>query len=61
MLSQSLLITLIGMGGVFFFLILLICFMNILAVFGRDNQMKLKALAIVLAYHQSEKENGSKK
>lgn len=50
MITESIMITLLGMGSVFFFLFLLICFMNLLAVFTKEKKLdNKKALAIVLA------------
>ncbi len=52
MIQESLMITLLGMGSVFFFLFLLVCFMHLLSVVmtGKNtNNMDKKALAIVLA------------
>ncbi len=55
MISEALKITIIGMGGVFVFLFLLICGMNILRIAlantSRDNLSKIAA-AIALAKHQ---------
>ena len=52
MITKSIIITLLGMGSVFFFLFLLVCFMNLMALFfnakSADNKNK-KALAVVLA------------
>ena len=55
MMTQALIITLLGMGGVFFFLILLICVLNILRVAaGKENSSDLSrvAAAIAIAKHQ---------
>ncbi len=52
MITQSVMITLLGMGSVFFFLFLLVCFMNLLALLSKEKPIKnmnKKALAIVLA------------
>ncbi len=52
MIEQSLLITVMGMGSVFFFLFLLVCFMNLLRVFltgYTKESLDKEALAIVLA------------
>lgn len=52
MIQESLMITLLGMGSVFFFLFLLVCFMHLLSVVMTEkntNNMDKKALAIVLA------------
>ena len=52
MIQASLMITLLGMGSVFFFLFLLVCFMHLLSVVMTEkntNNMDKKALAIVLA------------
>ncbi len=52
MIQESLMITLLGMGSVFFFLFLLVCFMHLLSVIMTEkntNNMDKKALAIVLA------------
>lgn len=52
MVQESLMITLLGMGSVFFFLFLLVCFMHLLSVVmveKNKNNMDKKALAIVLA------------
>ncbi len=52
MIQESLMITLLGMGSVFFFLFLLVCFMHLLSVVMMEknkNNMDKKALAIVLA------------
>ncbi len=55
MIEESILITVMGMGSVFFFLFLLVCFMNLLRVvleeFSKRNFDK-EALAIVLALHE---------
>ncbi len=56
MISQSFLITVLGMGGVFFFLFLLICCMHLLEglVPVRTNNMREKiALAIAVARRNS--------
>lgn len=52
MIEQSFLITIMGMGSVFFFLFLLVCFMNLLRVIltGYTKQtLDKEALAVVLA------------
>lgn len=52
MITESLIITLLGMGSVFFFLFLLVCFMHLLSVLVKEDKnknMDKKALAIVLA------------
>lgn len=52
MITESLIVTLLGMGSVFFFLFLLVCFMHLLAIVLKENKtqdMDKKALAIVLA------------
>ncbi|MBR6729980.1 MAG: OadG family protein [Alphaproteobacteria bacterium] len=52
MIEQSFLITVMGMGSVFFFLFLLVCFMNLLRVIltGYTKQtLDKEALAVVLA------------
>lgn len=52
MIEQSFLITVMGMGCVFFFLFLLVCFMNLLRVIltGYTKQtLDKEALAVVLA------------
>ena len=52
MIDQSFLITVMGMGSVFFFLFLLVCFMNLLRVIltGYTKQtLDKEALAVVLA------------
>ena len=52
MIEQSFLITVMGMGSVFFFLFLLVCFMNLLRVVltGYTKQtLDKEALAVVLA------------
>ena len=52
MIEQSLIITMLGMGSVFFFLFLLVCFMNLLSLSSKavkSDDMNKKALAIVLA------------
>lgn len=54
MIEQSITITILGMGSVFFFLILLVCFMNLLSLLSKETKstdMNKKALAIVLALH----------
>ena len=52
MITESLIITLLGMGSVFFFLFLLVCFMHLLSIVLKEDtaqNMDKKALAIVLA------------
>lgn len=52
MITESLIITLLGMGSVFFFLFLLVCFMHLLSIVAKEGDSKnmdKKALAIVLA------------
>lgn len=52
MITESLIITLLGMGSVFFFLFLLVCFMYLLSIVAKEGDSKnmdKKALAIVLA------------
>lgn len=52
MITKGLIITLLGMGSVFFFLFLLVCFMHLLSVLVKEDKnknMDKKALAIVLA------------
>lgn len=55
MILEALKITCIGMGGVFLFLFLLICSMQILRIAVADNNrrdLKKIAAAIALAHHQ---------
>ncbi len=55
MISEALTITIIGMSGVFVFLFLLICGMNILRIILENNTRKdltKVAVAIALAKHQ---------
>lgn len=52
MITKGLIITLLGMGSVFFFLFILVCFMHLLSVLVKEDKnknMDKKALAIVLA------------
>ncbi|MBQ3117585.1 MAG: hypothetical protein IJC11_04615 [Alphaproteobacteria bacterium] len=49
MITQSLIITLLGMGGVFFFLFLLICFMNLLHLCIPKSKTNLNKVAAVIA------------
>lgn len=58
MISESILITVLGMGSVFFFLFLLICFMHLLALFSlpAKKDMAKIALAIAVARHQQKGE-----
>lgn len=51
MITEALKITIIGMGGVFFFLLMMICALNILRVCisGSDNKLSKIAIAIALA------------
>ncbi len=58
MISQSLLITVLGMGGVFFFLFLLICCMHLLEGLIPASKETVRgkiALAIALARHNQVK------
>ncbi|MBO7243871.1 MAG: OadG family protein [Alphaproteobacteria bacterium] len=57
MVYQSLLITIMGMSSVFFFLFLLVCFMNLLRVvldISSKKNLDKEALAIVLALKEKE-------
>ena len=57
MVYQSLLITIMGMSSVFFFLFLLVCFMNLLRVIldiSSQKNLDKEALAIVLALKEKE-------
>lgn len=50
MITQSLLITVIGMGGVFFFLFLLICCMHLLeGLVPMPKNKKLEKIALAIA------------
>ena len=51
MLTESLIITALGMGGVFFFLFILVCFMNLLRfVCPCDQTKKSDKVALAIAY-----------
>ncbi len=59
MISEAIMITLIGMGGVFVFLFLMICGMNILRIAltgSKRNDLDKVAVAIALARHQQQGE-----
>lgn len=59
MVSESILITILGMGSVFFFLFLLICFMHLLSLLTGDEKksdLSKIALAIAIAHHQQKGE-----
>lgn len=59
MISESILITVLGMGSVFFFLFLLICFMHLLALLSvsdKKSDLAQIALAIAVARHQQKGE-----
>lgn len=50
MISESILITVLGMGSVFFFLFLLICFMHLLALLtGGEKKADLAKIALAIA------------
>ncbi|MBR4927629.1 MAG: OadG family protein [Alphaproteobacteria bacterium] len=53
MVDKALEITLIGMGGVFFFLLILMCVLNILSVCVPSKTEKLSKIAAVLALIKS--------
>lgn len=56
MFLQGLIIAGLGMGGVFFFLFLLICFMNLLQSFqGSETNRDKIAAAIAFALHNNYK------
>lgn len=51
MLNESLIITALGMGGVFFFLFIMICFMNLLRfVCPNEQTKKSDKVALAIAY-----------
>ncbi len=51
MLTESLIITALGMGGVFFFLFILVCFMNLLRfVCPNEQAKKSDKVALAIAY-----------
>lgn len=55
MMTEAFIITLLGMGGVFFFLFLLICVLNILrltAGANKSSELSRIAAAIAVAKHQ---------
>jgi sodium pump decarboxylase gamma subunit len=52
MIENSILITVMGMGSVFFFLFVLVCFMNLMHVLVQEfskKDLNKQALAVVLA------------
>lgn len=50
MISESILITVLGMGSVFFFLFLLICFMHLIALLsGDEKKADLAKIALAIA------------
>ncbi len=56
MISDGLLITVLGMGGVFYFLFLMICCMHVLGLSGKSSQkaeLEKIATAIVVARRSS--------
>lgn len=53
MLSEALEITLVGMGTVFFFLLIMICVLNILRVFTASNKKDLSKIAAAIALIKS--------
>lgn len=56
MLEQAVIITLLGMGSVFVFLLLLICALNILRLWASGNQSKeLAKIAVAIAVAKRER------
>lgn len=56
MFAQGLMIAALGMGGVFFFLFILICFMHLLPMFHSHDADRAKiAAAIAVALHNNQK------
>ena len=53
MIGQALEITLIGMGTVFFFLLVLICVLNILRICAVEGKRDLSKIAAVIAFIKS--------
>lgn len=53
MLGQALEITLIGMGTVFFFLLIMICILNILRIFTSENKKEFSKIAAAIAFVKS--------
>lgn len=56
MMTQALMITLLGMGGVFFFLILLVCAVQILRILmDQKNTSDLSKIAVAIAVAENQK------
>lgn len=53
MLEQAFEITLIGMGTVFFFLLIMICILNILRIYTDKNKVNLSKIAAAIALIKS--------
>ncbi|MGN1063477.1 MAG: OadG family transporter subunit [Alphaproteobacteria bacterium] len=50
MIAQAFEITLIGMGGVFFFLMILICALHILEIVSTEDKQSLNKIAVAIAW-----------